>query len=136
MFAVLATPPLEPPFLPVSFDRKTTAFGAFFFVAMAKSLLLPFISCGYPISSHTFLTIMPEKHMGPGGFTQQVQHHDRVYARWGDSSCVDLQAKTVLVAQAGIPFVFFLAQLRKRSILFGFSYSLANGAHDIWIATA
>ena len=59
MFAVLATPPLEPPFLPVSFDRKTTAFGAFFFVAMAKSLLLPFISCGYPISSHTFLTIMP-----------------------------------------------------------------------------
>jgi len=35
--------------------------------------------------------------------------------RWGDSSCVDLQVKTVIPAQAGVPFPFFLAQLCKRS---------------------
>ena len=60
MPAILASPSLEPPFLPVFFDRKAPAFRAVFFVAIAKTSLLLFISYSYKVSSHTFLTIMPQ----------------------------------------------------------------------------
>jgi hypothetical protein len=59
MLAILAAPPLKPPFLAVFFDRNRPAFRTVFFVTIAKTSLLLFISCLYATSGHTFLSIMP-----------------------------------------------------------------------------